>query len=150
MVPSRIGRRMLRVAGAMLLPLALAGGCVVGTGGTEPAVATLLLLFPGNDTVFVDIGSGVVTSGPITTFSTVDFTAEFFAENGTPDGRVTDARFRLDVTPTNTSIVTFTRVGSFSGRLNKVTTGDTQIAFALVELAAARNVFARSVAISVN
>lgn len=141
----------MRRGAAILLMLMFAGvACSGGRLGPDPEVATLMLHFPGNDTVFVDIASGVVTSGPIAIFNTVDFTAQFFAADGTPDGRVTDARFRLDVTPANTGIVTFTRGGSFDGTINKVTNGTTNIAFALVRIAEGTNEFNRSVAIEVN
>lgn len=151
MVHSRIRRRWLLAAGAMLVAFAIGSSCqVAGTGGSEPEVATLILLFPGDDSVIVDIASGDVLSGPITIFGNVDFTAQFFAEDGTPDERVTDARFRLDVTPANTAIVTFTRAASFSGSFNKIANGETEVMFALVNIAAARNEFARSAPISVN
>jgi len=150
MVRSRIGRPRRLVAGVMLLGLAIGGACLGGRLGPEPEVATMLLLFPGNDTVFVDIGSGDITSGPIETFSDADFTAEFFADDGTPDSRVTEQRFRLDVTPANTGIVTFTRGSAFSGTLHKVATGSTQIAVALVNIAESRNLFLFNIPVNVN
>lgn len=141
---------MRRIA-TMHLMLTCAGiACQAGQLGPEPEVATLVLLFPGNDTVLVDIESGVVTSGPITIFDTVDFTAQFFTSGGTPDFRVTEGTFRLDVTPADTTIVTFSRAGSFDGTINKKTTGTTTIAFALLRIAAGTNEFNRSVAIEVN
>lgn len=142
--------RRLRVAGALIFTLAFGGGCVEGTLGPNPEVATLILLFPGNDTVFFDIGSGVVSSGPIGMFNNVDFNAQFFADDGTPDERVTEALFRLDVTPANTGIVTFTRATPFSGALNKVSVGNTQIVFALVRIANGTNEFAATIPIQVN
>lgn len=151
MVPTGIGRRVRRIAGAMVIAVAAGSGCMQGGSlGPDPEVAFLYLVFPGNDTVFVDVRSGVVTSGPIALLNTVDFAAEFFAANGTPDGRVVEGTYRLDVTPTNTGIVTFSRSTSFAGTLNKVTTGDTEILFTLVHVPAAENVFARSVPITVN
>lgn len=152
MVPTGIGRRVRRIAGAMLFAVAAGSGCMQGGSlGPDPEVAFLYLIFPGNDTVFVDVRSGVITSGPISTLTTsVDFSAEFFASNGTPDGRVVEGTYRLDVTPANTGIVTFFRSTSFAGTLNKVSAGSTEILFTLVHVPDAENLFARSVPITVN
>jgi hypothetical protein len=133
----------------MLLGCLLAGGCSEGTLGPDPQVATLMLLFPGNDTVFFDIASGAVSSGPIGIFANADFSAQFLLPGGTPDPRVTEALFRLDVTPVNTGIVTFTRDTPFSGALNKVSPGNTEIVFALVRIANAVNEFAATIPIEV-
>ena len=141
--------RRLRVACAMLFALVFGGGCVDPSLGSDQEIATLMLLFPGSDTVFFDIASGVVSSGPIGMFTDVDFTAQFLLEGGAPDPRVTEASFRLDVTPANTGIVTFTRATPFSGALNKVSPGNTQIVFALVRLASGANEFAATVPIEV-
>jgi len=149
MAHGHIEWRRLRVACAMLFALVFGGGCVEGSLGPDPEVATLLLLFPGNDTVLFDISSGVVSSGPIAMFTNVDFTAQFLLEGGTPDPRVTEALFRLDVTPANTGIVTFTRATPFSGALNRVSVGNTQIVFALVRVASGANEFAATVPIEV-
>jgi hypothetical protein len=134
----------------MLVSLAGGGGCLGGLTGTDPEVATLFLLFPGADTVMVDISSGQVSSGPITMFSTIDFTAEFFADDGTPDTRVTETAFVLNVVPLNTGVVTFTRGSSFSGTLNKVAGGTTEITFALVKRSNNANLFSWNVPVEVN
>jgi hypothetical protein len=118
----------------------------------EPEVAVFRLIFPGAvpDTVFVDAETGAVTSGPITISVNSAFTAQFLKDDGTPETIVNDASFRLDVTPTNTAIVTFTRTSPFSGTLNKVTTGSTSISFALFHLEEMHNEFSWPVPITVN
>jgi hypothetical protein len=117
----------------------------------EPEVATLRIIFPSlNDTVFVDVETGTVTSGPITIAATTAFTTQFRKADGSTEGLVTGADFRLDVTPANTGIVTFTRSGAFAGSLNKVAAGATTITFALFHLAEAHNEFERPVSITVN
>lgn len=127
-------RRQTRIAvGTLLLAVALASACVEGSLDPTPDVATLLLLFSGNDTVMVDVESGSVTSGPIGVVSSAAFTAEFFASDGTPDMRVTEVGFQLNVTPANAGIVTFDRTTPFAGTLNKVSAGSTQITFALID-----------------
>jgi hypothetical protein len=92
----------------------------------------------------------MVSSGPIEIFGNVDFTAEFFAPSGQPDSRVTEARYRLDVTPANTGVVTFARGTPFSGTLNKVASGSTTIEFALYEFAAGGNLVSFTAPINVN
>lgn len=151
MIIRRTGRHLLGTA-AMLLALGSAGvGCTTASLGPEPDVVTLLLLFPGNDSVLVDIESGVVTSGPISIFSNTDFEALFLLEGGSADFRVVEADFRLDVTPANTGIVTVSRSGGpWTGTLNKVVAGNTTIAFALVRIATGAFEFNRSVDIEVN
>lgn len=124
--------------GVLMLVLAFGAACDEEMG-TEPDVATVMLHFPGNDTVFFDVLSGMLTSGPIEIFDDVDFSVQFFTADGQVEGRVTDARFRLDVTPANTSIVTFLRGTSFSGSLVKVTNGSTTIDFGLYDLQAGAN-----------
>lgn len=141
MAHSNAARRARITVGTLLLALALSGACVEGTLDPTPNVATLVLLFPGNDSVRVDIESGDVTSGPIGVVSSATFTAEFFASDGTPDMRVTELGFRLDVTPANTGIVTFDRTTPFAGTLNKVSTGTTQITFALIDRASGAALF---------
>lgn len=122
---SIIGMAALLIAGGMACEETLSG---------DPEIATIMFLFPGNDTVFVDVGSGSITSGPILIFGDAEFRAEFFGPEGTPDSRVTETRFRLDVTPQNTGVVTFTRATQFSGTLHKVMTGSTEITFSLYNI----------------
>jgi hypothetical protein len=149
---SRILRRRPVVFGVMLAALAFGAACeddpVIEP---EPEVATLRLIFPSlNDTVFVDVGTGTVTSGPITIAANTAFNAQFIKDDGTPETLVTDADFQLNVTPANTGVVTFTRASAFAGTLNKVSAGSTSINFALFHLAEAHNEFDRPVAITVN
>jgi hypothetical protein len=116
----------------------------------EPEVATLRLVIGGTDTVSVDVATGVVTSGPITIAATTTFMAEFLLANGQPEPLVTDAEFRLDVTPANPGVVTFSRTSAFAGTLNKVSAGATTINFALYHLEEMHNEFDRPVPITVN
>ncbi len=135
--------------GALLLLLAAGAACQEELG-PEPEIATVMLYFPGNDTVFFDVESGIVSSGPIEIFGNADFTVGFFAPNGQPDERVTEARYRLDVTPANTGVVTFARGTSFSGTLNKVASGSTTIEFAVYEFAVSGNLVTFTAPINVN
>jgi len=115
------------------------------------SLATMMIYLPGNDTVLVDIESGAVESGPIEMFGTVDFSTEFFANDGTPDSRITEVNYRLDVTPANPALVTFTRVTQFAGTLNKVAGGgSTEIAFALFSLETQEYLFDWSVPVTIN
>lgn len=148
---SRIVRRRPVVLGAMLAALAIGVGCADDPiVEPEPEVAILRLIFPGPDTVFVDVATGVVTSGPIAIAANTAFTSQFIKLDGTPETLVTDAEFRLDVTPANAAVVTFTRSSAFAGTLNKVAAGSTTINFALYHLVEAHNEFDRPVAITVN
>jgi hypothetical protein len=144
---SKLSRRGLFVAAAFA---ALSGAIACEELGRDPQLSTMMLYFPGGDTVLVDIESGVVSSGPITMFSDVDFSAEFFAGDGTPDSRVTEVRFRLDLVPANPAIVSFTRVTQFSGSLNKLGTGTTNIRFALYNLETMQNEFDLPVDVEIN
>lgn len=148
---SRIVRRRPVVLGAMLAALAIGVGCAEDPVEPEPEVATLRIIFASlNDTVFVNVATGVVTSGPITIAANTAFTSQFIKDDGTPETLVTDAEFRLDATPANAAIVTFTRSSAFAGTLNKVAAGSTTINFALYHLVEAHNEFDRPVAITVN
>lgn len=149
---SRFLRRRPVVRGAMLAALVIGVGCeddpIVEP---EPEVATLRVIFPSlNDTVFLDVATGNVTSGPITIAANTAFTTQFIKLDGTQEALVTDATFRLDVTPANAAVVTFTRTSAFAGTLIKVAAGGTTLNFALFHLVEAHNEFDRPVAITVN
>jgi hypothetical protein len=135
---SRIASPRPWLVGAMLAVLVNGVGCdETVVPPPEPEVATMRLIFPSlNDTVFVTIDPWTVTSGPITISANTAFTAQFLKDDGTPETLVTDAEFRLDVTPANTGFVTFTRSGAFAGTLNRVAAGSTTIEFALFHLEA--------------
>ncbi len=113
-------------------------------------LATMMIYLPGNDTVLVDVASGSVESGPIEMFGNVDFQTEFFALDGTPDSRITENLYRLDVTPANPAMVTFTRITQFSGTLNKLTDGSTSINFALFSLETQEYLFDWAVPVVIN
>ena len=147
MKQSLLPRRGFLVAAAVA-GLATAVACFDEVGPIN--LATMMIYLPGNDTVLVDIESGAVESGPIEMFGDVDFSTEFFATDGTPDSRITEVNYRLDVTPANTGLVTFTRVTQFSGSLNKLGTGTTEISFALFSLEAQEYLFDWSVPVSIN
>lgn len=149
---TRVTRYRPVVLGGLLAALAIGAACEDDPlAPPEPEVATLRLVFASlNDTVFVNTANGVVTSGPITIAANTAFTAQFLKADGTPEGLVTDAEFRLDVVPANTGVVTFARSSAFAGTLTKVTAGSTTINFALFHLAEAHNEFDHNVAITVN
>jgi hypothetical protein len=54
--------------------------------------------------------------------------------DGTPDPLVTDTEFELRVESANTSVVTFTPTGAFTGTLNGLTAGNTTMEFVLWHL----------------
>jgi hypothetical protein len=114
----------------------------------EPEVATLRLVLGGSTTV--DINAETGAGGPIVISGSTSFSAQFLKVDGSPETLVTDADFRLDVTPTNTAIVTFTRSGAFAGTFNKVSTGSTTITFALYHLEEMHDEFSWPVPITVN
>ena len=97
----------------------------------QPQLATMMIYFPGNDTVIVNIEDGMVQSGPAEIFGNTDIQVEFFAANGEPDGRLTELNYRVDVTPADTNLMTFTRFSGFSGTLNKKASGATSATFGL-------------------
>src|SRR5688572_27945486 len=83
----------------------------------EPEVAVMRLTV-GSQTINVNAETGAVTGGPIiiaTGGSGTTLSATFLRDDGQPDPLVVTADFRLDATPANTAIVTFTRTGSFAG-----------------------------------
>jgi hypothetical protein len=114
--------------------------CSNPNSGPDPQLKWLAVLMPGFDTVLVDVESGD-PSGPITLFSSADFSAEFYTATRELDPRVIEQTFRLDVTPADTGIVKFSRVGQFTGSLNKIATGNTTIRFTLVRLADTQTFF---------
>jgi hypothetical protein len=150
-MPVPFARRPVVLA-ATLAALVIGVGCEEDPAPEpEPEVETLRIVFPSlNDTVFVNVTTGVVTSGPITIAANADFTAQFLKLDGSVETIVTDAEFRLDVTPANTGVVTFGRSSAFAGTLNKVAAGATTINFALFHLVEQHNEFDRPVAITVN
>ena len=148
---SLIARRFPLVVGAMLAVAAFGTACDDDEVVPEPEVATLRLVFPSlNDTVFVDVATGNVTSGPITISANIAFNAQFLKDDGEPETLITDATFELRVTPVNTAMVTFTRTGAFGGSLNKIATGSTTIDFELYHLEEMHGEWTRSVPITVN
>lgn len=107
----------------------------------DPEIKTLNIVLPGNDTVFVDTETGVVTSGPITILANTDFSAEFLMRDGVRDPRISELAHRLDVVSQNTGFVTFTQATPFSGTFNRVAPGTTTIRFTLVRLSDAGPIF---------
>lgn len=134
---------------ALALGLAATVACMDTTGSTVPNFKYLYVILPGNDTVKVDTESGDVTPGPITIFGDTDFGGEFWTADGFVDPRVSGTAYRLDVTPANTGLVTFERLGPFSGTLHKVAQGSTTAQFSLVRLADAVILFNTSVPIEI-
>lgn len=127
---SRISWRGLFIVAALVG----LSGSVCPDFSSQPALATMLIYFPGNDTVIVNIEDGMVQSGPAEIFGDTDISVEFFAANGEPDGRLTELAYRVDVTPADTTLLTFTRFSGFSGTLNKKGGGSTSIMFGLFNL----------------
>jgi hypothetical protein len=148
---SRLTRMPMALALAGLLTFASVTACEDNLG-PDPEVQTFILIFPGNDSVYVDLTSGVIGSGPITMFDDAAFTADFLAPDGSPDGRVIEGVFRLDVDVLDTTITKFSRIsgGAFSGTLLKVATGSTTITFSLVRESDAGVLFATQIPVDVN
>jgi hypothetical protein len=146
-VPSRLAGRLTALAMLGILATACDDPAAPPP---EPEVATLRLIIGGNDTVLVNTENGNVVSGPITIAANTAFTAQFLKADSTAETLVNDTEFRLDVTPANTGVVTFTRSSAFAGMLNKVTAGSTTINFALFHLAEQHNEFDHPVSITVN
>lgn len=148
---SRNAVRRPFVLGAMLAVLAIGVGCdETVVPPPEPEVATLRLLFPGPDTVFVNAINGMVTSGPITISANAAFTAQFLKDDGSPETLVTNADFELRVTSNNTAFVTFTRSSAFAGTLNRVAAGSTTVNFNLYHLGEMHSEWDHDVPITVN
>lgn len=145
-------RRLPRYVGFALVAALGAVACDETTPPEpEPDVETLRLVFPTlNDTVFVDVGTGDVTSGPIAISANTNFTAQFLKADGTPETLVTATDFQLNVTPVATGVVSFTRSSAFAGTLNKVAAGSDNIDFALFHIGEQHNEFVRRVPITVN
>ena len=123
-------------------------GALVGLSGSIcpnladlPNLATMLIYFPGNDTVIVNIEVGMVQSGPAEIFGNTDISVELFAANGEPDGRLTELTHRIDVTPADTSLLAFTRATGFSGTLIKKGNGPTSATFGLFNIATGQYLF---------
>lgn len=148
---SRLTRLPMAMALAGLLTFASVVACEDPLG-PEPEVAIFIVIFPGSDSVYVDLTSGVIGSGPITIFGDADFTAEFLASDGSPDGRVVEGLYRLDVDILDTTITKFSRPGgtAFSGTLLKVASGSTTITFSLVRESDAGVLFATQIPVDVN
>ena len=146
MTRSPFRRQGLLIAAAMIG----LSGAICPDLGPDPDLATMMIFLPGNDTVIVDLGSGQVESGPIAMFDDINVSVEFYASNGEPDGRVTELRFRVDITPDDSTIVTFTRANGFAGTLIKHATGTTSLRFALFNLETQANEFAWPVETVVN
>lgn len=99
----------------------------------EPDIATLRIM-AGTQTITIS-DNGTVTGGPLTvTVGTARaITATALKADGMPETRVTDAEFRLDVTP-GAGTLTFTRTGPFAGNLNASAAGSTTISVQLFHI----------------
>jgi hypothetical protein len=125
--------RTFRLAAATaLIPAALLAVACSTEPDLEPQVATMRIAI-GGQTIDVD-DAGVVTGGPIVIAATTSFTVSWLRADGSPDPLVTADEFEVQVVPTNTGLVTFTRTGPFAGSLNRVAAGSTTISFALLHV----------------
>jgi hypothetical protein len=116
----------------------------------EPNVATMRLVV-GTQTINVVAATGVVTGGPIVIArgASVNVNATFLTPSGSIDPVVSSTAFRLSATSFNTSVVTFTPIGSFNGLLTGVSAGTTTIEFGLFHQAEQHNEFAWPVTVTV-
>lgn len=149
MTQSRRTRLPVIVMLAGLLAFTLTTACDDDLG-PDPEVQTFVLVFPGFDSVYVDLVSGVIASGPITMFGDADFTADFLTPDGSPDGRVVEGSYRLDVNIADTTITRFSRIGAFTGTFLKVTNGSTDATFSLVRESDLQVIFATQIPVDVN
>ena len=113
------------------------GAALVGLSGSVcpefqslPQLAYMVVYFPG-DSVIVNLEDGAVESGPAEIYDSTAISIMLFAANGEPDGRLTELVYRLDVTPADTNLMTFTRFSGFSGTLNKKGAGATSAVLGL-------------------
>ena len=124
------------VAKGMLLAGALAafvGLACDPLNNMDRDTGTMVLLF-ANDTVFVTVPDGEISSGPIVIDATTTFGAEFVDANGQIDERIMFPRYILEVASGDTNLVKFVRGTAFSGDLVKVAAGETAIAFSLYDV----------------
>lgn len=143
-------RRLVLLLAVSLVGAACSDDSTEPDDDDEPEVATLRLAV-GAQTINVNVQSGVVTGGPIllATNTTTPVTATFLRADGSLEPLITNATFRLDVTPANTNIVTFTRTGPFSGTLRGVAAGSTSVDFSLFHLEEGHSELNRPVSVTV-
>lgn len=118
--------------------VAVAAAVVAGLGcesvnDSTRDTGTMVLLF-ANDTVFVTVPDGEVSSGPIMLSQDSEFSAEFVNADGGVDERITSPRYFLEVASSDTTKVRFVRGTPFTGTLVKVATGQTEIGFSLYDV----------------
>jgi hypothetical protein len=138
------------LVGAALTLGLVASACLDQTLTGDPQLKTFYIIMPGNDTVAIDVASGNVTSGPMEIFADASVSGEFFMENEAPDPRVTPQDHQLNMTPANTSIVTFTREGPFNGTFQRVGPGTTTVQFTLIRVSDQTTLFNLSAPIEVH
>ena len=129
---------------------------LIGTSGSVcpefqslPELAYMVVYFPG-DSVIVNIEDGMVESGPAEMYDTTDISIMLFAGNGEPDSRLTELVYRLDVTPADTTMLTFSRFSGFSGTLNKKAAGSTSAVFGLWNITTGAYLFQWPIDININ
>lgn len=113
--------------------LSLGGVACKEDPADEPQIATLRIA-AGAQTINIS-DNGTVTGGPLTlTVGTARaITATALKADGMPETLVTDAEFRLDVTPA-AGTVTFARTGPFAGSLTATAAGSTTISVQLFHI----------------
>jgi hypothetical protein len=117
----------------MFLMTATVAACKESTGEDEdePEVATMRLTV-GSQTVTV-AENGTVTGGPLRiATANQTLTAQFLKADGTVEGRVSEAEFRLEVT--GATGITFTRQSGFVGSIRGAAAGTTTVNFGLLHV----------------
>jgi hypothetical protein len=128
-----IGKYKRGIAAA-LVAVALAACDDDTTDPTDEPQFTTMRLTVGAQTINVN-KSCVVTGGPIVIgTSNTAFGAQFLLANGSADPIVNTTDFRLDVTVSNTGLLTFVSAAGFTGSFTRITTGSTSVLVELIHI----------------
>ena len=142
MVGFRLGRSALVVLMVGLAGVACEESTSVGATGT-------MVLGFGSYSIEVAIPSGVSNDTIVLTEDVV-FGAAFFTSDGEPDERIMEPRFRLDAAALDSTFVKFVRGTAFTGTLQRIAPGQTEIHFSLYDDELAGYSFNAVIPITVN
>jgi hypothetical protein len=141
-----------RVGLAVSLAASLAaGGCTIGEG--DPNKLEYAQLTLGSSQIVFIATNGKVQNAPLTIQrgATSTMIAEFRDGNDNADAEIHGGGYEVKIVSSNPGVVTFTRIGAFTGSVSGVSTGTADLAVSLTPLAGGKTSFGPfNVSITVN
>lgn len=132
--------RNLRLAAA-LAGVIVAGGCTIGEGQAGKLEYASLTL--GSSQIVFIATNGKVQNGPLTIVrgATSTMIAEFHDGDDNLNSEIHGGGYQVSIVSSNPGIVTFTRIGAFTGSVNAVSTGTADLAVSLTPLSGGKTTF---------